>query len=385
MVPRIVVVDATPDMARIVRGAMALLSRPYILVEVPSAEAALDEAAGVGVDLLLAAYRVPGMMNGLELARRIAQQALDVPVIVLADVGDPLPSPDDLTAASCQFFMRPVAESFVRGLRAALDGERSAVVEVSTAAPAASDNSLGPVPPLDGELLGSAVADLVRDVGALGAILADRTGRISVEVGATGTVDRERLLALVGPGLVGVGAISPLVGGTAWTMHYYDGERLDIFGLALGVHYYICLLFDGANRSALGPVMMYGRRAADQIIQRLGPAAYQMGPAGMSPAAASAEQQEVALLGLASAPHLTVAPSGKDDQMAEPEAESLEQLAAESPELDLDALFGQMVDEDLAAIAFDPDELRHLAAQFGADDPDHVGYGDAIDMGILDD
>ncbi|MEW6578419.1 MAG: hypothetical protein AB1435_04410 [Chloroflexota bacterium] len=380
MVPRIVVVDATPDMARIVRGAMALLSRPYILVEVPTAEAALDEAVSARVDLLLAAYRTPGTMNGVELARRVAQQTPAIPAIVLADAGDPIPAPEDLAATSCQFFMRPVAESFLRGLRAALNGERVTAAEVPALA---SDGALEPVPPLDAEPLRGIVGGLVRDVGALGAILADRTGRIVVDVGATGALDREKLVALVGPGLARAGMVGPLVGGNAWAMHYYDGERLDIFGLALGVHYFLCLLFEGTNRGALGPVMMYGRRVADQIIQMLGSAAYQARPAEMP----SASDVEPGLTRHAPAPSTQTSsmPSVRDEHGADPEVESLEELAAETDELDLDALFGQMVDESLAASAFDPDDLGHLAASLGSDDPNQVDYSDAIDMGILDD
>ena len=40
-VPRIVVVDARYDVAYIVRGALALLNRQYVLVEVPAAENAV--------------------------------------------------------------------------------------------------------------------------------------------------------------------------------------------------------------------------------------------------------------------------------------------------------------------------------------------------------
>ena len=79
------------------------------------------------------------------------------------------------------------------------------------------------------------------------------------------------------------------------------------------------------------------------------------------------------------------APNVQVEQSIEPGAESLEQIAAGLEELDLDALFEQMVDENLAAIAFDPDDLSTLAAQLGADDPNHVGYSDAQDLGILED
>jgi len=381
MVPRIVVVDATPDMARIARGAMALLSRSYILVEVPTAEAALEEATHARVDLLLAAYRTPGTMNGVELARRIAQLTPAVPVIVLADAGDPLPSSEELAAASCQFFMRPVAESFLRSLRAALDGERVAVAEVPAAAP---DSALNPVPPLDAVSLRGIVRELVRDVGALGALLADRTGRIVVDVGATGALDREKLLALVGQGLAGAGRMGPLVGGNAWAMHYYDGERFDVFGLALGLHYSLLLLFEGSNRGAFGPVMMYGRRVADQIIQMLGAAAYQASPP-QAPPPSGPESGPTRHTPAPSARIPSSMPEAEDERRANAGVQPLEELTEETDELDLDALFAQMVDESLAASAFDPDDLGHLAASLGSDDPNRVDYNDAIDMGILDD
>lgn len=381
MAPRIVVVGATPDMARIVRGAMALLSRAYILVEVPTAEAALEETARARADLLLAAYRAPGSMSGVELAQRIAQQTPAIPVIVLADTGDPIPSSEDLAAASCQFFMRPVAESFLRSLRAALDGERVAAAEVSFPI---SDSILDPVPPLDAELLRGLVRGLTRDVGALGALLADRTGRIVVDVGATGALDRERLLALVGQGLARAGGMGPLIGGNAWAMHYYDGERFDVFALALGVHYSLLLFFEGTNRGALGPVMMYGRRVADQIIQMLGAAAYQVSAPQALPAT-GAESEPARRAPAPSARVASTMPHVENERRAHPGVESPEELGEETDELDLDALFAQMVDESLAASAFDPDDLGHLAASLGSDDPNRVDYSDALDMGILDD
>jgi hypothetical protein len=358
---------------------MALLSRSHVLVEVPTAEAALDEAEGARVDVLLAAQRLPGAVSGLELARLLAQKEPSVPVIVLADAGDPLPSPGDLATARCQFFMRPVAEPFLRGLRAALNGEREPTPEV----PGDGTNSLPAyTPPLDASVLRGMAADLVRDAGALGGLVIDRSGRVVAEVGATGAIDRDELVVLAGPALAGAGAISPLIGGNAWAMHYYDGERLDIFGLALGVHYFVCLLFDGSNRGALGPVMMYGRRAADRIVRELGPAAYEM-RLSAAPSAPGKAANEVADPPLA-LPPAPAAPDLQARQTADSGAESLEQVAAELEELDLDALFGQMVDENLAAIAFDPDDLGTLAAQLGDDGSDHVGYSDALDMGILD-
>ena len=192
------------------------------------------------------------------------------PVIVLADEGDPLLEPQALKDAPFQYYMRPVAEPFLRGLRIALDGEEAIAVEEHEAK---SEMDLGPVPAIDVARLRDIVASLTRDVGAMGIILADRTGRILIDQGATGYVDREKLAAILGPSFGRSAEVSPLVGGNAWTMQYYDGERLDVFGLALGVHYFMCLIFEGSSR-AFGSVTVFGRRAADQIIEMIGDAAY---------------------------------------------------------------------------------------------------------------
>jgi len=57
---------------------------------------------------------------------------------------------------------------------------------------------LGPVPPIDINKIHSLVDDLMRDVGAMCVILADRTGRVMIERGATGYIDREKLSVILG-------------------------------------------------------------------------------------------------------------------------------------------------------------------------------------------
>ena len=372
-VPRIVVVDPSHDVARIVRGAMALLKRRYILIEVPSADDVLEEVRDDGIDLVVTAYHIPGNMHGVELARRVAHASLDTPVIVLAEDGDPVLSPDDLSGEPFQYFMRPVAEPFLYGLRVALDGEAVAATEtLATAQP----DVLGPVPDIDVEALRGVVLSLMRDVGAMGIILADRTGRVLIDQGATGYVDREKLAAIIGPTFARVAEVSPLIGGDAWSLQYYDGERLDVFGLALGIHFFMCLIFEGSNRGAFGPVTMFGRRAADQMIQMLGEVAYRLPrqePVPETPAAgaqAGVEDRAVS----------DAQPEQADETVAEtqPPTESDAVL-----DIDLETLFGQTVDENLADSFFDPDDLGELAASIDSDTDSHVGYDDAIDMGIL--
>jgi CheY-like chemotaxis protein len=377
-IPRIVVVDASPVIARIMHGAMALLSRQYILIEVPTAEDAWDEVLRSDVALLVTAYGIPGEMDGIQLATRISHESLGTPVIVLAEENDPLLDRQTLEEAPFQYFVRPVAEPFLRGLRVALDGEAAVASEEAKPAP---EMDLGPIPPINVNKLSDIVMPLVRDVGAMGVILADRTGRVLVDQGATGYIDREKLAVIMGPAFARSAEISPLVGGNAWTMHYYDGERLDVFGLSLGIHYFMCLIFEGSNRGAFGAVTMFGRRAADQMIEMIGEAAYLLKKP--EPLLPPKDEEPVAKV---------VEPPArkkkKSDEVAavpvpaatRPVGPAAEPVAA----IDVDALFRQSIDENVAASMFDPEALSDLAASLLSDEEERVGYDEAIDMGILD-
>ncbi|NDJ76554.1 MAG: response regulator [Chloroflexi bacterium] len=372
-VPRIVVVDQSVDVARIVRGAFALLNRQYILVEVPAAEDVLEEVQNSTIALVVTAYDIPGEMNGIDLARRISHLSLETPVIVLAEPGD---QEEDIGDAPFQYFMRPVAEPFLRGLRIALDGEAALAGERQPDAPSRPD--LGPVPALDVDGLRADIVQLMRDVGAMGIILADRNGRVLVDEGATGYIDREKLAVILGPAFSRAADVSTLVGGNAWTMHYYDGERLDVFGLSLGVHYFMGLIFDGSNRPAFGPVTMFGRRAVDQMIKMIGEAAWAVKTPEAKP------KREKAATRPKSAPPATTGKKKKAVAEAPPQPAAGETELEPLAEFDPDLLFGQDVDESAADDMFAPDALENLAATILTEEGDRVGYDEAKELGILE-
>ena len=373
-IPRIVVVDAVGEVARIVRGALALLNRQSVLVEVPTSAEALAEVENSTIDLVVTAYQVPGPMHGIELADHIAHESLGTPVIVLAEADDPQPDAQVLAKAPFQYFVRPVAEPFLRGLRIALDGEAAVTAEEHLSAPAVD---YGPLPPLETEKVRDIVIDLIRDVGAMGIIVADRTGRVLVDEGATGYVDRETLAAILAPMFARVVEISPLIGGHAGALHYYSGERLDVYGLGLGYHYLMFLVFEGENRRAMASVMLYGRQAVNQLIAMLGEDAFRLKRAETQGAPEAAKPTESA-----PAPQEETRPQAAAPERPQPAQEAAP--AEPVPELDVEALFSQSIDEGLADSLFDPDELSNLAEAIQGDDDAHVGYDEAIDMGILD-
>lgn len=371
-VPRIVVADASGDVARIVRGAMALLNRQFILIEVPTSDDALAEVSRTPIDLLVTAYRTPGAMHGIDLALQVRHESLSTPVIVLAEKDDPQIEPKVLEQATFQYFMRPVAEPFLTGLRVALDGEASVAAQ---AVPIAVESDFGPLPDLDIRKVRSIVVNLIRDVGAMGIIVADRSGRVLVDEGATGYIDREMMAAIVGPMFARVANVAPLLGGRTWTMHYYNGERLDVYALALGIHYVMFLVFE-ANHRAMAAVMLYGRQTAHRIIETLGAGAYEIRrPEPLPP---PKEQrlppEQVAAAEREVAPAVALAAARK----------APEPLLEPVPDLDVDLLFGQPIDEQMVDALFSPDALVDLVETLDTDG-ERVGYDEAIDLGILDD
>ena len=384
MIPRIVVVDAVHDIARIVSGAMALLNRRHILVEVPDSESALEEIQRSSPDLLVTAYDIPGDMHGIELATQVGHETLSTPVIVLAEESAPRLEDKALEGAPFQYFVRPVGEPFLRGLRIGLDGD-AAISEAAPAAPGSSD--FGPVPEIEVDDFHSIIADLMRDVGAMGIILADRTGRVLIDEGATGYIDRETLAVILGPAFARSADVGPLVGGNSWALHYYSGDRLNVFGLSLGIHYLMCLIFESSNTRAMASVMLYGRRAAEQMIRSMGDVAFavkeaqplpppkkESRPAPKSaPAPAAAQPEPTAAAGDMAA-----------DLDAMFDAQETEPLLEPLGEFDPDALFGQDVDELMADELFDPDDLSSLAAELASGEGDRVDYDAALGMGIIE-
>jgi predicted regulator of Ras-like GTPase activity (Roadblock/LC7/MglB family) len=372
-IPRLVVVDPQHEIARIVRGAVALLARQVVLVDVPDAAEALEEIDRVQVDLLVTAATLPGEMNGLELADAVSHMSLATPVIVLATQDDPRPDPDWLRQQPFQYFVRPVAEPFLRGMRIPLDG---LPVVHSDEAQTASQELTDDVPRVDLKALRALMLPLMRDVGAMGVILADRLGRVLIDEGATGYLDRERLAALLGPSFGRMGQVAELVGGRPWAMQYIDGERIDLYALSLGLHYFLCLMFEGSNRAAMGAVAVYGRRAAERMIEVMGEAAF----AVPEPAPTALELETERPREAAPAP---VAPAERAAPVEANDEPPLDPLPDDA--FDPDALFSQPVDEALADSMFDPDTLGELAESFGEDGSGRVDLDAARDLGLIGD
>src|SRR5207244_9931909 len=65
--------------------------------------------------------------------------------------------------------------------------------------------------------------------------------------------------------------LSPFIVDQPRVLKYYDGEKGDLFGLAVGLHYFIMLIFEGnAPAAALGNVKRFGGNSVNEMLNVIG-------------------------------------------------------------------------------------------------------------------
>lgn len=381
--PRVITVDPTGTIARIVRSAVDLIGRPIVLVDMMSGQEALDEVKSRPCTLLVTNVVLGDDIRGYQLAIQVSQAAPDTRVVILADAQDPQLDPADMDGSPFVYLHRPVdIHQFLRVFVAGLDGEdifeamKEAVVSGSGGG--GSSINFGAVPHLDAEAARSIIDTLLTDVGAMAIVLSNRAGEVLLERGAVGYLDREKLANALIPTVATTFEMGDLVGGRTSTLHFFDGEEYDVFVLSVGMHHFLCLVFDGtAGNRQFGAVNRFGRRAAEDLIALLGASAFMVErphpviPEAIAPTQSA--QKEEAFEPLARA--VEVAPH-------EPEPLQLEPIA----DLDM-SIFDQLGKLDAAAAddLFDPDKLAEMAASANQRKGGPLTGKQAVELGLIPD
>lgn len=386
--PRVITVDPTGAIARIVRSAMDLLDLSITQVDVPSTSEALEEL-NRKANLVVTAFELDDM-KGFEFALRIKQTSEETSVIILGDVDDPSDL-DDETAQNSPFvyMSRPVdIHQFLRVLVAGMESHEAMVEALRVPSNgAASAADMGPVPSLDMEAATKLIDRLMMDLGAMAIIFASRAGEILVERGTVNQIDRDALAASLAPILATNIGVKDLVGGNVSTIQLYDGDNYDVFVLSVGLHHFMCIMFDGQKGSKqLGMVLSLGRRAVEDLIALVGASAFFISPPTSSQKedavrrsqtvrkAKPAEQDEPIVLAPAE-----LEDDNTEEEEAEPEPvmEQLEPIG----DLDLDELFGEdmSVDESM----FDLDKVEEIAKSNQQNDKSALDWDQAQQLGIL--
>ncbi len=384
--PRIITVDPTWTISRIVDSAMNLMDQSIIKVDVPSASDALEELSR-GCNLVVCAFELDENMKGFEFALRVKRDSPDTSVIILGDMDDPDELDEETTNESPFVYMsRPLdTQKFMRVLKAGLNSHEemiSAIREpVGGARIEAAD--MGPVPALDIDAAQNIVDSLLTDLGSMAIILSTRTGEVILERGAVGYIDREALTQALLPIMMTNISVKDLVGGQVNTVQFYDGEDYDIFVLSVGLHHFMSVMFDGQQGSRqFGLVNRFGRRAVEDMIALLGANAFFIQPPAQAepkpeprrskPKRQTSEEEAV-----------TLEPAHIVSDEAEPEeAEPALQLDP-IEDLDADALFSMDIgDLNVADDLFDPEKLEEMAKDSSGQNK-NISWDDAEKLGLL--
>lgn len=279
--PRIITVDPSLSLSRVVRTAIDLLERPIIQVDVPNSAEALEELSR-GCTLLVTSFEIDPNTKGFEFALQVKQRSPETSVLILGDEDDP-EEMDEETAAESPFvyLCRPVdVHKLLRVLEAGIGGhDIKAALVAPSAGVARATTDLGPVPSLSIEAAQQIVDRLLIDLGAMAILLATRTSEVLLERGAVGYLNREKLASSLTPAALSGIEVKELVGGQMSTIQFFDGDDFDVFMLSVGLHHFLCAVFDGQIGSRqFGVVTRFGKRAVEDLIALIGASAFIVQP-----------------------------------------------------------------------------------------------------------
>jgi hypothetical protein len=244
---------------------------------------------------------------------------------------------------------------------------------------------MGPVPVIDSDKLRPILFKLMRDVAAMAVILADRNGKVITYEGAAGYVDRDLLAAALGPGFGNTTKILSIIGDQPRVLKYFDGDKLDLFSLGLGLHYFIMLIFEtNAGDRALGNVKRYGGAAVNEMLGMIGEVAFSTKPVAVAaPAPPPAKAPEHGGRRRRTQETAAVPPAPAKSAPAKASSRGEKPAAGQAGNFDL-SLLDQLENLDMSQAdeLFDPDKLA--ASGSASEQPGNkISFDDALLQGII--
>lgn len=386
--PRIITVDPTGAISRIVRSAMDILDLSIVQIDAPYGSDALEEL-NRKANLVVTAFDVGDDMKGFELAMRVKKASQETSVLILGDTDDPGEFDEETAQDSPFIYMsRPIdIHRFLRVLVAGLDSHEAMIKAMTTSGTGGGGAGhmidMGRIPNLDVEASQGIIDTLLTDLGAMAIILSNRSGEVLMERGAVGYIDRERLSGVLTPVMATNMGIKDMVGGNLSSVQLYDGEDYDIFVLTIGLHHVMAIVFDGAQGSRqFGGVIRFGRRAVEDLIAVIGADAFVVEqvrredalPHRPAPAKKAKEEEEEPV-------ELARAEIAFEEEEEEEEEPAVQLEAISDDEFNLDDLFGAEV--DMSEDMFDLDKMEEIAKENAPQRKGAVDWDDAEKLGLL--
>ncbi len=175
--------------------------------------------------------------------------------------------------------------------------------------------------------------------------------------------------------------MSPLVGGQAQTIQFFDGEDKDVFVFSVGLHHFMCAIFDGqAGNRQFGAVNRYGRQAVQDIVALMGAAAFIIEQEPVTP---PEEQRVRKKKQTEETPAIEPIIQRPEIPVEEPERLVLEAIPDSA--FDADNLFNNLDKLDASAIddLFDPDKLADMVNKGSG--RKELSFEEAMQIGVMPD
>ena len=232
---RVLIVDDHQEIRTVLRAALETIEADFELLDVPSAEEAIVEVVGTGIDLLIADVGLPGL-SGLELYGKLKATYPEMQVIIITGIEDeevhqeiaelepeasfykPLKMPEFLNAVRLTMGLEPIEEEEEELVKLTKENLHKDVTD--------------------------RIADLRGELGAISILVIEHSGVIAAE---TGILPDNIYLTHVLPTLLQVvGAtnkISAYLGQdqpeTSW---YFSADKYDLFWSAVSADYSMVII-----------------------------------------------------------------------------------------------------------------------------------------------
>ena len=370
---RILIVDDQRDVARVLRTSLELLNRGYFILDVPSGEEALLELRRGGFELLVTDYRLPGM-SGVELIQRARKLVPAIKAIVIS-----AHKPDEIK--------EKLADVEVAGiLEKPIDTEAFTKIVNKSVFGTEEPEAVTPTPPpeseveekIDEDAISRELSALHIDLGATGAAFVNRRGKIILRAGSLDNMERfADLMGVLSRTFANTAEVSSYLGDQPSSdVHYYSGNRHDIYALSVGPRFFLAILFPSGSQKQMGPVLRFGRPRVQAMLRVLGEIPAE--PAE-KPATESAPKPAKSLEAPSPAPAKEPA-KGKEKEKPSSPAPVQEKEAAPQPipELDLESL-----DLDLSNLGDLDSFWEQAASETTKVSEDTLSLEEAIKLGLI--
>ena len=374
--PRILTVDPTGRIPQQVRGAIDLMDRLIIQIDVPDGKQALEELKTTSVTAVISSWVTGDQMPGWALAASIKKLSPDTPIIILADVSDTELDEEMRNASPFVYLRRPFdIEQFFRVLTAALEGDDvfAALKPPVTANAPVAQVAYNAVPSVNEERARGILQKMLTDLNAMGVLLCSRDGVPVLELGVIG-LDRDSTAQNLVKAVMANIDIREMIGGNAATLQFYDGEDYDVYVLSAGYHYFTVLVFKGQDGARqLGNVRLVGRRAAEDLVALMGMEAWLLRAVETETKTPATPRRSEVLQSVAAAAARVVEPEpavelaraelATKDKTAEHQAVEVAPLmdAIADEDFNLDDIFGSNPIPELEGDLFSLENLEELA------------------------